>query len=95
MTRQQPAGIGTAPAHLDDAVRVVWTELAGQLAPGVASAADAAAFEALARLVVDMRRNPLTPAAAAQLLRFFREFGLTPEARRRLTFSPFLSRDDA
>jgi len=80
------------PSHLDDTLRALWVEIAANLPPDAAAASDASAFELLVRLVDRMRGGGITASESSQLRQLLGEFGMTPVARRALTFSPFVAR---
>jgi phage terminase small subunit len=98
MTRNKQTGpdagttLVTPPSHLDEPLRGLWAELIASLPADAAAASDAAAFELLVRLVDRMRGGGITASESSQLRQLLAEFGMTPVARRALTFSPFALR---
>lgn len=75
--------LGNCPAHLDEAARLAWRQLAEGAPAGVLTAADRHSVELAACLLAELRRDPAGMLASrmAILSRLLAQFGCTPQGR--------------
>lgn len=81
------AGIGPAPAHLDEYEREAWDELVGMAMPGVLGDSDRWIAERCVRLMAESRRDPdnFSGAKNGHLIACLSRLGMTPADRTRLS----------
>lgn len=83
------AGIGQAPAHLDELHAQVWDEIVGIMPPRVLGNTDRMIMELLCRKVVKMRtEEKFTAADEAQMRGMLASLGMTPADRSRVQTIP-------
>jgi phage terminase small subunit len=77
--------LGGPPKHLDIEHKKLWRELQKHLMPGVAFYSDRTAFEALVRIVYQLRKGTLSNHGYTLLLQFTARFAMNPADRSRVS----------
>lgn len=87
--------LGGPPKHLSRARQELWKSIARRVPKGVATSADALAFELLVELMEAQRSGRLGLGDRTHLMRLLEQFGLTPASRSKVSaVKPAEKRED-
>jgi len=76
--------LGDAPERLGEDCKAVWSEIAAQLAPGVACISDRQMFEVLCLLINKLRKNTIRMMELTCLISLCGKFGMSPSDRSKV-----------